>query len=240
MLAMIKTGIAVAAVTAGTVVPQVASTPSSDFVPPPPPGQDQDNGRFQGDFMDTVLEVLGVSRGDVISHVRTGGTLAELAEQNGSSGEELVDALVAVANEKIDAALDAGKIDEARAEELRAKAEERITTAVYSTHGGGNPGLGNKPFRGLILDTTMDFLDLNQGQVVSHVRTGGTLAELAEENGSSGPELEEALVSAVDARLQEAVANGDITTEQAEKLLERATERIGELVYEVHTPGRGK
>ena len=240
MLAMIKSGMAVAAIAAGTVVPQVASTPSNDTAPPPAQAQDQDNGRFQGDFMDTVLEVLGVSRGQVISHVRTGGTLAELAEQNGSSGEELVDALVDVANDKIDAALAAGAIDEARAEELRAEAEERITDAVYSTHGGGNPGLGNKPFRGLILDTTMDFLDLNQGQVVSHVRTGGTLAELAEENGSSGPELEGALVDAVDARLQEAVANGDIDPEQAERLLERATNRIGEIVYKVHTPGRGK
>ena len=54
-----------------------------------------------------------------------------------------------------------------------------------------------------------------RGRGRSHI---GSLAELAEENGSSGPELEAALVDAVDARLQEAVANGDITPQQAERM----------------------
>ena len=56
MLAMIKSGITVAAVVAGAAVPQVAANPSSEVAPPPAQAQDQDNGRFQGEFMDTVLE----------------------------------------------------------------------------------------------------------------------------------------------------------------------------------------
>jgi chorismate mutase len=230
---------AAVALVGGTVIPQVAQAPAD---PPPAVAQDQDRGRYQGDLMDAILEYLDVSRGEVISHLRTGGTLAELAEENGSSGEELVEVLLSVVNEKIEAALEAGRIDEEQAERMRQRAEERMTAFVFSTHDGppSQPGLGDRPFRGLVLDTTMEFLDLNKGQVVSHLRTGGTLAELAEENGSSGPELEAALVDAVTEALDELVEEGHITPEQADRMLERATERIGVIVYAVHTPGKGR
>ena len=239
MFAAAKAAMAAIALVGGTVVPQVAEAPADS---PPPAAQDQDRGRHPGDLMDAILDYLDVSRGEVISHLRTGGTLADLAEEHGSSGEELVEVLVAVVDEKIDAALEAGRIDEERAERLRQRAHERITDFVFSTHDGapGRPGLGNRPFRGLVLDTTMEFLDLNKGQVVSHIRTGGTLAELAEENGSNGPELEAALVDAVAVKLDGIVDEGRITQEQADRLLERATVRIGVIVYAVHTPGNGR
>lgn len=239
MFAAVKAGMAVVALVGGTLVPQAAQAPTDT---PAAVAQDQDQGRRQGDLMDAILDHLDVSRGDVITHLRTGGTLADLAAANGSSGEELVAVLVAVVDEKIEAALEAERIDEAKAEELRQKAEDRITNFVFGTHNGpgAGPGLGNRPFLGLVLDTTMEFLDLNQGQVVSHVRTGGTLAELAEENGSSGPELEVALVAAVSEVLDGLVADERITREQADALLERATERIGVIVYAVHTPGKGR
>lgn len=240
MFAAVKAGMAAVALIGGTIAPQATAQVPAD--PPPAVAQDQDRGKHQGDLMDAILEFLDVSRGDVISQLRTGGTLAELAEENGSNGDELVEVLLAVVDEKIETALANGRIDEAKAAELRQKAEERITNLVFGTHDGPRPGpgLGNRPFRGLVLDTTMEFLDLNQGQVVSHVRTGGTLAELAEENGSSGPELEAALVAAVSEVLDGLVAEERITREQADALLERATERIGVIVYAVHTPGKGR
>jgi hypothetical protein len=238
VFAAAKAAMAAVALVGGTVVPQVAQAPAD----PPAAVQDQDHGRRQGDLMDAILNHLDVSRGEMISHLRTGGTLAELAEESGSSGEELVQVLLAVADEQIEAALEDGRIDEDQAGRLHQRAEERITNLVFSTHDGPpvGPGLGNRPFRGLVLDTTMEFLDLNKGQVVSHVRTGGTLAELAAENGSSGPELEAALTEAVAEVLEGLVEAGRITQEQADRLLERAAGRIGVIVYTVHTPGNGQ
>ena len=239
MFAAVKAAMVAVALVGGTVAPQVAQVPAD---PPPAAVQDQDRGTFQGDFMEAILDHLDVSRGQVISHLRTGGTLADLAQEHGSSGDELVEVLLAVADGKIDQALEAGRIDEAQAERLRQRAEERITRFVFATHDGppSRPGLGNHPFRGLVLETTMEYLDLNQGQVVSHLRPGGTLAELAEENGSSGTELESALVDAVAELLDSLVDEGRITPEQADRLLERATKRISVIVYAVHTPGNGR
>ena len=247
MLAL-RTGVAVAAIVAGTMSPQLtaiaaAQTPEAAEAQEQrqEQAQDQDNGRRQGDLMDALLGHLDVSRGDVISHVRTGGTLAELAEENGSSGDELVDVLMAVVDAKIDQAIADGA-DPERAEEFRANAAERITNMVFSTHDGpgGNPGIGNGEAKDLLLDTVMDFLDVNKGEVVSHVRTGGTLAELADENGSSGPELEAALVAAVQARVDQAIDDGKISEERGDEIVANAAERINEVVYKVHTPGQGR
>lgn len=59
-----------------------------------------------------------------------GQTLAQLAESKGVTQADLVAALVAEATERIDAAVVEGQIDEAKATELRADLEAKITERV--------------------------------------------------------------------------------------------------------------
>jgi len=241
MFAKFRAGILTASLVAGSLaVPMAAGAQETDS----PPAATQ--GRFQGIVMETITTTIGVSQGDVMSQVRTGGTIAGLAVDNGSSGQAVVDALMVVLEDRLAVALIDGKIDEPKAEEIRTDRLVRFTTLVFETHDGpddgrlGNPGIHRGEFRRLLMDTVQEVLSVNQGQLVSHIRTGGTLAELAEENGSSGPELEVALVSAVDARLDQAVADGDIDEERAADLLEKATARIAEVVYKMYLPGNGR
>lgn len=229
-------------VAASLVTPLVASaqeTPQNAAT-----GQEQDQRR-RFVAMDTITDLLGVSRGEVVSHVRTGGTIAGLAEENGSTGETVVDALMDVVDARIAQALDAGNIDEERADAIRATALDRVTKLVFETHDGprvrpGNPGIGNSEFRSLVMDTIQDSLGINQGQLASHVRTGGTLTELAEDNGSDGPTLESEIVAAVSDRLDQAVTEGDLTPERAERWLGRATARVSWMLNKVFEPGKGR
>lgn len=234
--------VTVGLVAASLVTPLVASAQET------PQNSATDQDRSQGRrfvAMDTITGLLGVSRGDIISHVRTGGTIAGLAVENGSSGDAVVGALMDVVDVRIAEALDAGKIDEERAVAIRAKASDRVTLLVFDTHDvprtrPGNPGIGNGEFRSLVMDTIQDSLDINQGQLVSHIRTGGTLTELALENGSDGPTLESGIVAAISDWIDQAEVNGDLTAEQADRWLERATERIGWMMNKVFKPGKGR
>lgn len=64
---------------------------------------------------------------------------------------------------------------------------------------------------------------------------GSTLAEVAEANGVSTDELVEGLVTALEEKLDELVAEGRLTEEQAAEILETAPERFENLVTsEVH------
>lgn len=89
-------------------------------------------GRFGGG---EVLEELGLSLDDVKAGFEAGQTLAETAEANGVSEADLVDALVAQATERAEAAIEAGRLDAERGNELLDGLEERITERVNAEPG---------------------------------------------------------------------------------------------------------
>lgn len=239
MFTKIRAGLLAASlVTASLAVPTAAIGQEAET--PPPATQ----GRFQGVIMETITELLGVSRGDVISEIRTGGTIAELAAAYGSSGDLVVGALMDRVDDRLAGAVEAEKIDQAEADAKRADALERISALVFDVRerrdGARNPGIGNGEARQLLIDTVQAALNINQGELVSYVRAGGTLAELAEENGLSGPELEVVLIEAASVRISQAVADGLIDETRATELLDKAASKIAELVYQVRQPGNGQ
>ncbi|BAN03935.1 hypothetical protein YM304_36210 [Ilumatobacter coccineus YM16-304] len=81
---------------------------------------------------EVVTELLGVDAETLRTELADGATLADIAEENGVSTDELVDALVTQAMERVDAAVEAGRIDQdvvdERLDDLEARITERVTT----------------------------------------------------------------------------------------------------------------
>ena len=77
-----------------------------------------------------VADVIGVDVDVLHEWIRGGGTLAEVAEQNGVSIDAVVAVLVEHQNERIDEAVASGRIDADEADEKRAEVTERVTTRV--------------------------------------------------------------------------------------------------------------
>lgn len=84
---------------------------------------------------ETVTELLGVDSETIRAELDDGATLAEIAEDNGVSTEELVDAIVADAVERADAAVESGRIEQDVADERLADLEERVTERVTTPRG---------------------------------------------------------------------------------------------------------
>jgi len=92
------------------------------------------------------------------------------------------------------------------------------------------PRLGHGIVRGLhAVDDAADFLGLTARELVEALRDGSTLAELAESHGGADALIDH-LVGLVEAHLDQAVADGRITEEEAAEHLARATEHITALV----------
>jgi len=170
-----------------------------------------------------AAEFLGLTPEEIIEVLREGATLAEIAEANGSSGEELIAYLVGIVEERLTQAVVAGKITEEKKAEALEKATDVITAAVDKSHlrPGGPAHHAVQFVRG-----TAEFLGLSVPEIVGSLREGATLEEIAEANGSSGEELIAYFVGIVEARLTEAVAAGRITEEQKAEALEQATNAI--------------
>jgi hypothetical protein len=124
---------------------------SEDFPLLAGPGfRHHDGPRIFG-HLEAAASYLGLSRAELRTELGTGKTLADVAEAEGKSVDGLVAALVADEKEELDAAVEAGRLTRAQADELLANAEERFTDLVSGTlpergrHRFGGPGFFPPP-----------------------------------------------------------------------------------------------
>ncbi|NNH23878.1 hypothetical protein HLB09_12415, partial [Pseudokineococcus marinus] len=112
------------------------------------------------------------------------------------------------------------------------QADEVASTLADALPGPGGPGgpggLGPGPAG---LDAAAEVLDLTPEELRDALaQDGATLASVAEDQGVSTDDLVAALVDAARAHLDEEVADGRITQEQADERAADLEARIGELV----------
>ena len=83
-----------------------------------------------GPSLAAAAGVLGMSEDDVREALRNGTTLKELAEQKGKSVDDVVAALTKAANERIDRAVEAGKLTPEQATEAKRRVADGVTAFV--------------------------------------------------------------------------------------------------------------
>ena len=103
--------------------------------------------RGRGERLSGLAELVGTDAQSLREALKDGRTLAEVAVSNGVEVEAVIEALVAMANERIDEAVAAGKLTDAEAEEKRAELETRIASFVNEGKDGdwrgGREGRGH-------------------------------------------------------------------------------------------------
>ncbi len=93
-----------------------------------------------GSHLATAAAVIGIEVDELREALAEGSTLAEVAEANGVATETLVSALVEDAYERIDQAVEDGKIDADQAETMKEHVAERIEEMVTE----GPPAFGGR------------------------------------------------------------------------------------------------
>ena len=94
-----------------------------------------------------IAETLGLEGAELREALQSGQSLADVAAEQGISTDDLVDALVDQAEERVNDALESGRIDEEKAAEILAAAEERAEAIVSGEFEPGERGFGRRgPF----------------------------------------------------------------------------------------------
>ncbi len=93
----------------------------------------------------TIATALGLTEDEVRTALRSGSTIADLAEAEGVDPSTVVDALVSEAEAALAGAVTAGDLDQARADEISADLEARVAQLVEN----GRPDHGDGPGRGM-------------------------------------------------------------------------------------------
>ena len=94
---------------------------------------------------------LGVSQAQLFTDIRSGKTLAQIANStSGKSASGLIDAMVTAEKTELDAAVKSGRITQATADQIEANLKARVTQMVNNGFGrfggaGGIHGFGSPP-----------------------------------------------------------------------------------------------
>jgi hypothetical protein len=98
--------------------------------------------------LDVAAKELGLTAEELREQLHNGASLAEIAEEQGVEVDDLVGALVDAAEESLAAAVDDGRIDQERADEIAAGLEERIRTFVEEGFPARPDDIGPGPWGG--------------------------------------------------------------------------------------------
>ncbi len=179
------------------------------------------------------------------------GFLARVAGHLGISTEKLQDATKAAAIDQVDADLEAGRITEAQADELKA----RIRAGNVPLFGGPHRfGERERGFRGRHggfggfhragpghLSAAADYLGLTVQQLLQRLSGGKSLADVAKAQDKSVGGLKQAMLADAKQNLDRAVKQGMLTEAQATEKLDALESRIDAIVAgRFHRPGERK
>ena len=172
--------------------------------------------------------------------------LDSVAKHLGISSERLEDATKAAAIDQVDEALQAGKLTQEQADELKSRIESGDFPGFlapgffgFREHGPGFGPDGHHLFFGDKLSSAADYLGLTEAALRTQLEDGKSLADVAKERRKSVEGLKDAILAGAKSNLDEAVADERLTREQADAIYARLESSIDEIVS-VRFPERGE
>jgi hypothetical protein len=160
---------------------------------------------------------------------RSKAVIDDAAKELGVEPSELSDALKHALENRIDEAVQAGRLTEAQGKALKERIESSDVPLVFGGIGPGDrPGVGHFGHFGLVgvLETAASYLGIEEDDLREALADGKSLAEVAKAEGKSVDGLVDALVADAKKRLDAAVDDGRLTKEQATELEEDLRERV--------------
>jgi len=194
-------------------------------------------GRGPNDELAAAATYLGLSQSELQTAIQSGKTLAQIADAtSGKSAAGLINALVVAEQTELAAAVTAGKLTQAQADQVTSTLKERFTNFVNGTgplhhgHGGGGDDFA----------AAATYLGLSQSQLQTALQSGKTLAQIADATtGKSAAGLINALVAHEQTELAAAVTAGKLTQAQADQIGAALKERFTNMVNGVRPAHAG-
>lgn len=163
----------------------------------------------------------------------------DAAKRLGVEPQKLSDALEQAYGDRIDKAVEAGRLTEEQATELKARiaAGDMPLVGVPGRHGhdGFGGGRHGGPFGGF--EAVTDYLGLDRDALRAQLEAGKSLADVAAAQGKTAEGLKAAITAAATEKLDAAVADGRLTAGQKQRMLDELGSRIDDMITRTGAPG---
>ena len=174
-------------------------------------------GGFEGKgevLSDEVLSLLKLDQAEVAEKLKAGSSLAEIAEQQGVSRDSLKAAMTEAFNKQL----------ERMKSEYAANLDKLVDSDLQAFH--EKMRLGGK----LDLTAVGKVLGLSADELKSSLSDGKSLADVAKEKGVDAQKVIDAVTSSLTSEINQAVKDGKLTQEEADKRLANVADEAQKLV----------
>jgi hypothetical protein len=157
----------------------------------------------------------------------------DAAQQLGIEPSKLSSALKKALEDRVDAAVAAGRLTKDEGDAMKARIESGELPLFFA---GGHPRFDH---HGPKLDAAATYLGLTEAQIRTELESGKTLAQIATAHGKTVDGLVQALYDAQKTELDAGVSAGRITQAQEDSILASLKQRITDLVNGTFPPRGG-
>jgi hypothetical protein len=190
---------------------------TAECVAPVPPGA---RPGPLGAMVSAASTYLGLSPDQIGQELKSGKTLADVANAQGKSVAGLEQAVIGAAKTALDKSVAAGSITATEEQQVLDQLNAQLDDFVNGSGGlsislgsggmaihvaGPGPGPGDGPALKGPYMTAAGYLGLSAEQLIQELQAGKSLADVAAEQGKSVDGLKEALIQAMTADIQNAV-----------------------------------
>lgn len=151
-------------------------------------------------------------------------------------------AIVTAGNTTADNAVQQGTLTQAQADALKARIQAGDIGALFGGHGRGPGGPGGRQalagVQQAMVDAAASTLGITADELKTQLRSGQTLAQLAQANATTEQAVVNAALAAAKTRLDAAVTAGTLTQAQADGAYTQLQQR-GAQLFVPHGRGRG-
>lgn len=180
-------------------------------------------------LLKAVEDATGLTTQEIIELARGGQTLGEIVEANGGDVDAVVAAAVIAETEQINQAVADEKMTQERADEILAELETRLAEAMTAPlpapqQRGDRPGVDMMRMVG---DLAAEATGKTARELLEQARDEDlSIAEVLEANGADVDALTASATQTIIDEVNQAVADGKMDQERADKMLENLDEQI--------------
>ncbi len=194
-------------------------------------GRHGHGGIVAAGLVKATAEVSEITMTEVLDGLRNGQTLAQVAEANGKSADEVLQAFATLARERLDEAVANGHMTDAQADTLLQRATERAAELINDeTLGEKAVQRVERGIQRVLGRATADVSSLPIREVRERLLNGESFAQIAESQGHTADEVLQEAEANVQRHLDRAVNDERISQEEADARLEEFRTLAADLI----------
>ncbi len=181
-----------------------------------------------------AAKYLGLSEADLRTKLRDGQSLSDVAKAQSKDVAGLKTAILDAAKADLDKAVADKKLTQSQADDiyngLKSHIDDVVDANVKLRRLGGPGGPGMKFGLGADTAAAAKYLGLDRSALRDKLRNGQSLADVAKAQNKDVQGLEDAIVAAQKARLDQVVSDKKLTQSEADAMLAKLKSRVDDLV----------